>query len=31
MEFGWLTEYNFLKNHRQNMVEKQVPDIFLKN
>ena len=35
MKFGQLIEYNmgtfFLKNHAQNMVEKLVPDPFLKN
>ena len=35
MKFGQLTESNmkniFFKNHAQNMVEKLVPDPFLKN
>ena len=34
MKFGQLTEYNknlFSKNHTQNVLEKIVPDFFLKN
>ena len=35
MKFGQLIEYNmrniFLENHTQNVVEKLVPDPFLKN
>ena len=35
IKFGQLIEYNmrhiFLKNHTQNMVEKLLPDPFLKN
>ena len=35
MKFGQLIEYNmrniFLQNHIQNILEKLVPDLFLKN